>query len=415
MGDILSQEEIDDLLTPAHEAFAAELAGHGIDAANQEAFFRQVDAAILESKSAAELRRMITAAAEPLARELSEKGVAEPIRNKLLDERLENLVFRRRFELVKKLGPETRIVTDYDFKHPARVNKNQLRTLENLHDNFARLLRSTLSGAMRSVVEVDTAYVDQTTYAEFINSLSNPACSYQFTFGPANSQAIMDVATPLVFGFVDRVLGGKGSSQGVGERQMTAIEIGITAQIVRRMISDLEATWEPILDVDLREVELETNPEFMQITAPSEIVILLAFEVNSTNASGLVSVCYPFFTLEPILPLLGQRTYIRTNQPGREKVVRENRARLGPVSVPLAVELGRTELTLGEAERVQVGDIICAKNRVEDPCVVFAGDAAKYYARPFANETGAVRLQVVGKVPTELESSYNVLPPDRDH
>ena len=81
-------------------------------------------------------------------------------------------------------GPGQRIVTSYDFKHPARVNKAQLRTLENLHDNFARLLSSTFSGAMRAVVDVDTAFVDQTTYAEFIMSLSNPTCSYQFNLNP---------------------------------------------------------------------------------------------------------------------------------------------------------------------------------------------------------------------------------------
>ena len=92
------------------------------------------------------------------------------------------------------------VITQYDFKHPARVNKHQLRTLENLHDNFARLLSSTFSGAMRAVVDVDTAFVDQTTYAEFILSLSNPSCSYQFTLGPTNGQAIIDISMPGIDG-----------------------------------------------------------------------------------------------------------------------------------------------------------------------------------------------------------------------
>jgi flagellar motor switch protein FliM len=106
--------------------------------------------------------------------------------------------------------PAQRIVTSYDFKHPARVNRDQLRTLENLHDNFARLLSSRFSGAFRDVVDVDTAFVDQTTYAELIMSLSNPSCSYQFTLGPTNGQAILDFALPVVFGTVDRTFGGKG-------------------------------------------------------------------------------------------------------------------------------------------------------------------------------------------------------------
>ena len=216
--------------------------------------------------------------------------------------------------------PAGQRIVRYDFKHPARVNKDQLRTLENLHDNFARLLSSTFSGAMRSVVNVDTAFVDQTTYAEFIMSLSNPSCSYQFTLGPTNGQAILDFAMPVVFASVDRVFGGKGSSQGVDARQLSQIEMGLFARIVKRAIEDLEATWEPILQVEISDIELETNPEFMQITAASEIVILLAFELKSTNASGLISLCYPFFTLESILPRLGQQTYVRsgTSQPRRD-------------------------------------------------------------------------------------------------
>ena len=55
----------------------------------------------------------------------------------------------------------TRIVTNYDFKHPARVNKDQLRTLENLHDNFARLRSNTFSKHMRAGGDGDTAFVAQ--------------------------------------------------------------------------------------------------------------------------------------------------------------------------------------------------------------------------------------------------------------
>ena len=303
-----------------------------------------------------------------------------------------------------KGGPP--VVTSYDFKHPARVNKDQLRTLENLHDNFARLLSSTFSGAMRAVVDVDTAFVDQTTYAEFIMSLSNPSCSYQFTLGPTNGQAILDFAMPVTFAFVDRIFGGKGSSQGVDARQLSQIEMGVIAKIVKRVIEDLEATWEPILRVEISDIELETNPEFMQITAASEIIILLAFEVNSTNASGLVSLCYPFFTIESILPRLGRQTYVRQNRESREATMAKNRARLGPVRSPVVAEMGRTKLAMSEAESVQVGDVICMKNRRSDPCVVLVGDRPKYYARPFATETGEIALQVVGKVPAELQESY---------
>ncbi len=300
-----------------------------------------------------------------------------------------------------------RIITSYDFKHPARVNKDQLRTLENLHDTFARLLSSTFSGAMRAVVDVDTAFVDQTTYAEFIMSLSNPSCSYQFTLGPTNGQAIIDFAMPVTFAFVDRTFGGKGSSEGVTARQITQIEMGIINRIAKRVIEDLEATWEPILPVEISDIELETNPEFIQITAASEIVILLAFEVNSTNASGLVSLCYPFFTLEPILPLLGQQNFARGSNEKRRIPKRREKLGplpldvLGPAPIALNVEMGQAQMPLSKANALQVGDIIEMDSRTSDPCVVYVGDKPKYYAQPFA-EDGQYCAEIGGKFPREL-------------
>jgi len=290
----------------------------------------------------------------------------------------------------------------------SRVNRDQLRTLENLHDNFARRLSSTFAAALRAVVDVKTAFVDQTTYAEFIMSLSNPSMSYQFTLGPTNGQAIIDVAMPLVFGFIDRTFGGKGSSQGVEARMVTPIEIGVINRIIKRVIEDLEATWEPTLPVEIADIELETNPEFMQITAASEIVILLAFEINAENMSGLVSLCYPFFTLESILPRLGIRHYTLP-QRNSAQIQRDNVLRLGPMDVSMVVELGRTKLPMSEAQSLQAGDVIRLPVRRRDPAVVYLGEKAKFYARPFAEDNGELKLKVLEKVPPHLQSKYGVV------
>ena len=298
------------------------------------------------------------------------------------------------------------IVCNYDFKHPARVNKDQLRTLENLHDNFARLLSSTFSGAMKAVVDVDTAFVDQTTYAEFIMSLSNPSCSYQFTLGPTNGSAIIDIAMPVVFAFVDRIFGGKGSSQGVDARTLSRIEMGVIARILKRMVEDLEATWRPVLPVRISDIELETNPEFMQITAASEIVILLAFEVNSTNASGLISLCYPFFTLEPILPLLGRQTFHRLSTLDAGKLAERNRLRLGAMQMPVTAELGRARITAGEASELREGDVIRLASRQSDPVRVFVGGVPKFLGWPYEEEDGEMKLRLAGRIPAHLQGKY---------
>ena len=286
------------------------------------------------------------------------------------------------------------IASLYDFKHPARIRLWQLRMLENIHENFARLLATTLSGTMHTVVDVETAFCDQTTYAEFIMSLSNPSCSYQFALGPGKSHAVIGFSMPLVFAFVDRVFGGGGTSQGMEERILTQLEMGVMSKIIRRVFEDLEATWDPFIETEISDVELEVNPEFLQITAPSETVILLAFEVNSPHASGLVNLCYPFFSLEPFLDNLSTKP----NHPPNNKTRLDNRLRLGQMELPVHAQLGQSRLSLSQAQSLQVSDVLCLRQHKDDPILVYIGDKPKYWAHPFVGNNGAVMLKLAGEV-----------------
>ncbi len=415
MPDILSQQEIDALLSASEDStlnswLQSRLALDGEDIV---VLSKQVEGVFISDLPTDEADDQLVEVLVERARTAKKRFTKKQI--EALYPEAKELVAQLRREYEEKKEKQAaqnrnkskqRIVTSYDFKHPARVNKDQLRTLENLHDNFARLLSSTLSKAMRAVVDVDTAFVDQTTYAEFIMSLSNPSCSYQFTLGPTSGQAILDIAMPVVFAHVDRSFGGKGSSQGVDARQLTPIEIGEINNTVKQMIRDLESTWEPILPVNIHDIELETNPEFMQITAASEIVILLAFEVNSTNASGLMSLCYPFFTLESILPRLGQRSYVRTSRKNKEQLRLDNRLRLGGMPLDIRAELGRSELTLAEARQLKVGDVLTLDSGPDEPLPVFVGDEPRYLGWPCTSPRGHNALKVAGEITAENEGDY---------
>ena len=61
-----------------------------------------------------------------------------------------------------------RDVNPYDFKRPERVSKDQMRTLEAIHEVFARYLGASLSGFLRTIIEVRVATIEQLPYSEFI-------------------------------------------------------------------------------------------------------------------------------------------------------------------------------------------------------------------------------------------------------
>ena len=275
-------------------------------------------------------------------------------------------------------------VITYDFKHPSRVSKDQTRTLENLHTNLARMMSSALSNSTQSVVDCDIAFVDQTTYAEVIKSLSNPSCSYTFTVEPLGGPAFVDFAPGVAHGLIDRSFGGSGSAA-PPDRPLPAIERTVMTQVVTRALADFEATWQPLLKVQVSDAELETNPEFMQIAAPSDTVVLIAFEVNAQHFSGLVQLCYPYFTLEPVMPYLNVQTW--ASRVGRKREPQEARLQqLAQIKTEIRVIAGRGEVQAVDIANAKVGDTIVLNTRADDSAVLFVEDEPLFRVRAGTNE-----------------------------
>ena len=78
--------------------------------------------------------------------------MAEILSQEEIDALLSAVSYGDGVEVEAESSKVERLINTYDFRHPARVSKDQLRTLQNLHDNFARLLSATFSTLQRSVI-----------------------------------------------------------------------------------------------------------------------------------------------------------------------------------------------------------------------------------------------------------------------
>jgi len=297
-----------------------------------------------------------------------------------------------------------RLINTYDFRHPARVSKDQLRTLQNLHDNFARLLSATFSTLQRSVIEINLVSVDQITYSEFIMSLSSPSCTYTFRMEPLEGVAIIDFSQSVVLSFVDRLFGGRGTSI-VTEREITWIEKSVMNNIINRSLRDLERTWERIIPLECNVEMLETNPEFIQVVPASETVVLISFELKSENVNGLINLCYPYISIEPIaLRLGGQNLVSSAKEVPREELLK-NRKRIELFDTIVRAHLGFSDLTISELLNLKIGDVIALNTRISDDIEIYVRDELKFYGKPglFGKYKGVKILSVVHAAGMEEE------------
>src|SRR5512137_1128290 len=118
---------------------------------------------------------------------------------------------------------DTRKIKIYDFKRPDKFSKEQIRTVQNMHETFARLTTTTLSAQMRALVNVHVASVDQLTYEEFIRSIPNPTTLAIINMEPLKGSAVLEIDPSITFAVIDKLFGGKGEGDTKLQRELTEI------------------------------------------------------------------------------------------------------------------------------------------------------------------------------------------------
>jgi len=275
-----------------------------------------------------------------------------------------------------------RNVVVYDFKHPNRVSKDQLRTLENMHDNFAGHIGSVLSNMMRAMLDVDLISVDQITYSEFVMSLMSPSCTFTFTAEPLDGACIIDFNPTLTYGFVERMFGGSGKVLDTG-RELTGIEKSLMNRIVNVVYKELEDAWAHICPIQIKQISLETNPQFVQIVPPGETVIVVSFQMKLLQSTGMMTICFPYVALEGIMSRLSAQNWIdATKKKSLEKETEINRENLLQLTIPINAILAGTDVKIGEFLDLEIGDIITTNHKITRGVDVYVEGRKKFSGRP---------------------------------
>ena len=296
-----------------------------------------------------------------------------------------------RFKHREKISP-------YDFKRPERVGKEQMRSLQTMHEAFGRNFGAALSALLRTIVELKLTSVDQLTYSEFVFSLENPTCFNLINAAPLEGQLILDINLSLLFPIIDRLLGGGSDSTPPARRPLTEIELRLVSRITDLFCKEIKQAWESVLDLNLSVDHVESNPQLVQIVPPNEVVVLISFELTIGDARGMMNLCIPFNSIERISAQLSSNSWVSY---GKKSATPENIRRisgqLAGAVVEIVVDLAETNISTSDLIGLRVGDIIATEKDVERPLVVSVEGRPKFHAKPGAFK-GRKAIQVIGPI-----------------
>lgn len=279
-------------------------------------------------------------------------------------------------------GEDEKQVKNYDFSRPTKFSKEHLRTLEIIFEHYSRLISTNLPVYLRKNVQVSVASSETVTFSEFSNALSNPSVLGIVNFAPLNGNIIIEIATNLCYAMLDRMLGGSGQPL-EKSRDFSDIELTILQKFLVMFTQLMREPWKNVVEISPVLSRLETNPQFAQVIAPSDMIAIVTLNMKIGDVEGMVNICLPFFTLEDVMDKLNTKYWFSTMQENHDEHYEEYiESMIRRVDIPIKAVLGRSTISVNDFLNLQVGDCIRLDSRVDTDMNVYVGNIKKFTALP---------------------------------
>jgi len=270
----------------------------------------------------------------------------------------------------------------YDLTSQDRIIRGRMPTLEMLNEKFARMFRTTLSSMLRKMVNINAVTVRMIKYGEFLKTVPFPTSLHIFRMKPLRGNGLFVFESKIIFTLVDILFGGSGRDlYKVEGRDFTAIEMNLIKKVVLSALADLEKTWETLLKIEISYQRAEINPQFVQIVVPTDVVIVVDFEIEMDFSTGMITLCLPYSMIEPIREKLQSGYQSDRLEIDSEWTNRFKEEMMRSV-VNFSVKLGQTELMGRDIIELKKGDVILLDNFIGDDLDILVEGIPKFTGRP---------------------------------
>lgn len=292
--------------------------------------------------------------------------MADVLSQKQIDELLNsfNTQGSKAFEEIEEQSNDKK-VKNYDFKMPKKFTKEQLKVIDSIFENYARVLSSYLTGLMRIYCRVEVMQIEEQRYHEFNNALPDYVMMSLVNMGihdedVMETNCILQLSNPITLTMIDRLMGGNGSISEVN-RDFTEIEITLMSKVLERMAQSLKGPWCQYIDMDPVMTAVETNSRVMQSIPPDEVIILVSLEIEIKDVKNIMTFCVPAMNLESIMGKFGDRWARTTKRQDPRKENERKEAIMGALkdsNIEVRAVMCETQVDLYDILTLQVDDII---------------------------------------------------------
>ena len=311
--------------------------------------------------------------------------MAEALSQSQIDELLHKM---RSGDIEKAQTEPSKKIKEYDFSSPKKFTKDQIKSLNNLYENYSRMLSSYLTSILRSSCEITISQIEEQRFYEFTNALPDSTLVGILSFTPEGSTygettMMVEFATSFGYLLIDRLMGGNEEPISL-EREYTEIELALLRSVMDNITYYLQEAWSSFFNLEAHFVTIETNGRFVQTFAPQDVVVIITFDIDDEFYKGSANICMPAENLESLIDSFS----VKYNHSTKKQDTMREKQRYDRVfdsikqsEINMEAHLDDCFMSLGEIAQLQINDVIFLNKKIDEDISVSVEGIHCYKAR----------------------------------
>lgn len=270
-------------------------------------------------------------------------------------------------------------VHPFDFRLPLQLSENQFQTLQALNNLFSARLEKYILSKLEKKITLTLSGTNMLFLSEYISQAANPTAAYIFKIGDSDTNGIVDFDSGFAISAVAFLLGGRQETE-VKNRRLTVLEQLVFKNLADNIISELQAAWQKYSALQFSIERFESDSENLQISIPTEVLLVTSFEVNSDNQKFNLNIVYPANLISKQLSIQKKQFKEKHNE---EKHIGEFvKQQLYETSLNVTALLGTSSVTIKELLELKKGDIIRTRVPVSGEVRLIIGNKLSIKGKP---------------------------------
>ena len=142
----------------------------------------------------------------------------------------------------------------------------------------------------------------------------------------------------------------------------------------------LKIAWKSTATFNTEIKNYYSNANYLTIAESGESVITMTFELEVGDIKQLISLTYPYFLIERLIPTVDSQNYdikVRSSPKEREMMKKG----IEQTKLPIVVNLGKTKLSVEKLLNLKIGDVVLLDKRVRDELELGIGNKTRFYGK----------------------------------